>query len=101
MVCGPPLTAPFPIVLFTASVLAAVTLSQFQFLRRLHVTLFLLANLVVLLGQCDSLRRPMPFDGPYQMPFGDIELLMDARSRICDRECWVQGRFQTGTATAS
>ena len=38
----------------------------------------------------------MPFDSPYQMPFGDIELLMDARSRICDRKSWVQGRFQDG-----
>ena len=28
----------------------------------------------------------MPFDSPHQMPFGDIELLMDARSRISDRE---------------
>ena len=38
----------------------------------------------------------MPFDSPSQMPFGDIELLMEARSRICDRKCWVQGRFQDG-----
>jgi hypothetical protein len=38
----------------------------------------------------------MPFDGPYPNQFGDIELLMDARSCICDRKCWVQGRFQDG-----
>ena len=38
----------------------------------------------------------MPFDNPYQMPFGDIELLMDARSRISDRESWVRHRFQDG-----
>jgi hypothetical protein len=36
----------------------------------------------------------MPFDAPHQMPFGDIELLMDARSRISDRKSWVQDRFQ-------
>ena len=38
----------------------------------------------------------MPFDAAYQMPFGDIELLTDARSRISDRKFWVQGRFQDG-----
>ena len=38
----------------------------------------------------------MPFDAPYQTPFGDIELLTDARSRISDRTTWVQGRFQDG-----
>jgi hypothetical protein len=38
----------------------------------------------------------MPFDSPYQMPFGDIELLMDARSRISNRRSWVQRRFQDG-----
>jgi hypothetical protein len=36
----------------------------------------------------------MPFDAPCQTPFGDIELLTDARSRICNRNSWVQGRFQ-------
>ena len=38
----------------------------------------------------------MPFDAPYQMPFGDIELLIEARSRISNRKSWVQGRFQDG-----
>jgi hypothetical protein len=38
----------------------------------------------------------MPFDGPYPNPFGDIELLTEARSRISSRESWVQGRFQGG-----
>jgi hypothetical protein len=36
----------------------------------------------------------MPFDAPCPTPFGDIELLADARSRICNRNFWVQGRFQ-------
>ena len=38
----------------------------------------------------------MPFDSPYQMPLGDIELLMDARSRICERNSWVRHRFEDG-----
>ena len=38
----------------------------------------------------------MPFDSPYQIPFGDIELLMDARSRISDHKSWVRHRFQDG-----
>ena len=38
----------------------------------------------------------MPFDAPYPTPFGDIELLSDARSRISDHKSWVQGRFQDG-----
>jgi hypothetical protein len=38
----------------------------------------------------------MPFDAPYRTPFGDIELLTDARSRISNRKTWVQGRFQDG-----
>ena len=38
----------------------------------------------------------MPFDAPYQTPFGDIELLIDARSRISSRKTWVQGSFQDG-----
>jgi hypothetical protein len=38
----------------------------------------------------------MPFDAPYQTPFGDIELLMDARGRIANRKNWVQRRFQNG-----
>ena len=38
----------------------------------------------------------MPFDNPYQTPFGDIELLQDARRLISDRRDWVQDRFQDG-----
>ena len=38
----------------------------------------------------------MPFDAPCQTPFGDIELLADARSRISNRKSWAQGRFQDG-----
>jgi hypothetical protein len=38
----------------------------------------------------------MPFDAPYQTPFGDIELLIDARSRISNRELWARNRFQDG-----
>ena len=36
----------------------------------------------------------MPFDNPYQTPFGDVEILIDARNRISDQDAWVQGRFQ-------
>jgi hypothetical protein len=38
----------------------------------------------------------MPFDAPYRTPFGDIELLMDARSRISDGKSWVRHRFEDG-----
>jgi hypothetical protein len=38
----------------------------------------------------------MPFDNPYQTPFGDVELLWDTRRRIASRGDWVQGRFQDG-----
>ena len=38
----------------------------------------------------------MPFDNPYQTPFGDIELLLDARRLISDRGHWVKRRFQDG-----
>lgn len=37
----------------------------------------------------------MPFDNSH-IPFGDLELLMDARSRISSRSAWVKGRFQEG-----
>ena len=36
----------------------------------------------------------MPFDAPCPTPFGDIELLTDARNCIRNRNSWVQGRFQ-------
>jgi hypothetical protein len=36
----------------------------------------------------------MPFDNPRQTPFGDLELLMEARGRISSRDTWVQGHFQ-------
>ena len=38
----------------------------------------------------------MPFDAPYPTPIGDIELLTDARSRICNHKFWMQGRFKDG-----
>jgi hypothetical protein len=38
----------------------------------------------------------MPFDNPYEMPFGDIEILRDARYRISNRRDWVQGCFRDG-----
>ena len=38
----------------------------------------------------------MPFDNPHQTPFGDAELLREARSRVSTRSDWVQGRFQGG-----
>jgi hypothetical protein len=38
----------------------------------------------------------MPFDNPHRAPFGDLELLIDARSRISGSNRWVQGRFQDG-----
>jgi len=38
----------------------------------------------------------MPFDNPHEMPFGDIEILRDAQSRISQRRDWVQGCFRDG-----
>ncbi len=38
----------------------------------------------------------MPFDNPPGTPFGDIELLWDARSRISSRDHWTKRRFQDG-----
>jgi len=38
----------------------------------------------------------MPFDNPHEMPFGDIEILRDARARISHRCDWVQGCFRDG-----
>jgi hypothetical protein len=38
----------------------------------------------------------MPFDAAYQTPFGDIELLTDARSRISNRGSWIQNCFRDG-----
>jgi hypothetical protein len=38
----------------------------------------------------------MPFDNPHQTPFGDLELLLDARRLISDRGRWVKRRFQDG-----
>jgi hypothetical protein len=36
----------------------------------------------------------MPFDNPHQTPFGDLEVLMEARDLISRKEAWVQGHFQ-------
>jgi hypothetical protein len=38
----------------------------------------------------------MPFDDPHQTPFGDLELLMEARGRISRREAWVPRGFCEG-----
>jgi hypothetical protein len=38
----------------------------------------------------------MPLDNPHQVPFGDTDILMDARSIICDRDRWLQGGFRDG-----
>jgi hypothetical protein len=38
----------------------------------------------------------MPFDNPHETPFGDVELLMDARGRISDPNKWTKGRFRDG-----
>ena len=38
----------------------------------------------------------MPFDNPHHMPIGDLEILMDARSRIAKQNMWVQGCFRDG-----
>ncbi len=39
----------------------------------------------------------MPFDNPHRMPFGDADLLENARRRISSEANWVQGRYQDGT----
>jgi hypothetical protein len=49
----------------------------------------------ILAGSSDK-ESAMPFDNPHQAPFGDAELLRDARSRLSRRRNWVQGRFQDG-----
>lgn len=36
----------------------------------------------------------MPFDNLNQAPTGDLEILMDARDRICGQDAWAQGRFK-------
>ena len=38
----------------------------------------------------------MPFDNPFEGPFGDIQILMDARSRISERGGWLKGQFRDG-----
>lgn len=38
----------------------------------------------------------MPFDNPHQNPFGDLELLIDARDRISTHAKWMQGGFRDG-----
>ena len=43
----------------------------------------------------------MPFDNPLQTPYGDLELLIEARSRISRREAWVRGHFQKKGVTVS
>ena len=38
----------------------------------------------------------MPFDNAFDGPFGDIQILMDARRRIADSGHWVKGQFRNG-----
>jgi hypothetical protein len=38
----------------------------------------------------------MPFDNPHPTPYGDLERLAEARSRISTRASWVQGGFKDG-----
>ncbi len=38
----------------------------------------------------------MPLDNLTQAPVGDLEILIDARSRISGQNSWVQGRFADG-----
>jgi hypothetical protein len=38
----------------------------------------------------------MPFDNPFEGPFGDVRILMDARSRIADADRWLQRGFRHG-----
>ena len=38
----------------------------------------------------------MPFDNPHHMPFGDLEILREARSRIADQSNWLKYDFQDG-----
>jgi hypothetical protein len=38
----------------------------------------------------------MPFDNPYDSPFVDIRILVDARSRIADKSHWVKDKFRSG-----
>jgi hypothetical protein len=38
----------------------------------------------------------MPFDNLHRTQFGDIDLLLDARSRLSNKTDWVQGRFRDG-----
>ena len=38
----------------------------------------------------------MPFDNPHQTPYGDLELLIEARGRISSREAWIRGHFRKG-----
>jgi hypothetical protein len=38
----------------------------------------------------------MPFDNPHYAPIGDLEILMDARSRIAKQNMWVKGSFRDG-----
>jgi hypothetical protein len=38
----------------------------------------------------------MPFDNPYEVPIGDLEILIDARARISSENSWVKRCFQNG-----
>ena len=38
----------------------------------------------------------MPFDNPHELPFGDLEILRAARSRVSDKGSWLKCGFQKG-----
>lgn len=38
----------------------------------------------------------MPFDIPHPVPVGDLQILLDARDRISDREAWLKQCFKDG-----
>ena len=36
----------------------------------------------------------MPFDNPHELPFGDLEILRAARSRISNKGSWMKCGYQ-------
>lgn len=38
----------------------------------------------------------MPFDNPNNDPFGDVQILIDARSRVGHPDRWLKGNFKDG-----
>jgi len=64
-------------------------------IHRLIVILFLSKRSIIFMT-LPATESAMPFDNPHQTPFGDAELLWDARSRISTRNDWVQGSYKDG-----